>query len=79
MSWTVEMPYGPIVGNPLLSEESVMLAALSGTIWRVALDSGHELGHVVVGETLGTGPVHWDEETILLAGHDGTMYSVAAP
>ena len=79
MSWTAEMPYGPIVGNPLLSEESIILAALSGTIWRVALDSGQEIGHVVVGETLGTGPVHWDAETILLAGHDGTMYSVAAP
>ena len=79
LRWTTDLPYGAVVGAPLLQGDSIMLSSLQGTVWRIAVDSGQELGQVVVGEPLGTGPVHWNAETLLLIGHDGTVYAVGTP
>ena len=79
LQWKAAMPYGPLVGTPLVEEGSIIFSGIHGTVWRVAANSGKELGHVIVGKPLGTGPVPWNRETLLLSGYDGTIHAIEVP
>ena len=77
--WTVTIPHGAIVGRPLELDTTFVFACQDGMLWRIAADTGEEVGQFNIGEPLGTGPVKYDANTLLVAGHDATMYVVATP
>ena len=77
--WTVPIPYGTLVGRPLELDATFIFACQAGIIWRIDADTGEEIGQVDIGEPLGTGPVVYGANTLLVAGHDATMYVVAIP
>jgi TolA-binding protein len=75
--WKVRCGYGPPVGFPLVVEGDYIMASRGGQVWRIAGKTGKELGHLNIEEPLGTGPVRFGPENLLLTGHDGTVYTVA--
>ena len=75
--WKVSCDYGQPVGLPLVVEGDYILASRGGLVWRIAGKTGEDLGHLDIEEPLGTGPVRFGPENLLLAGHDGTVYTVA--
>ena len=75
--WKVRCGYGPPVGFPLVVEGDYIMASRGGQVWRIAGNTGEELGHLDIEEPLGTGPVRFGPENLLLTGHDGTVYTVA--
>ena len=75
--WKVNCDYGQPVGLPLLIEGDYILASRGGLVWRIAGKTGQDLGHFDIEEPLGSGPVRFGPENLLLAGHDGTVYTVA--
>jgi hypothetical protein len=78
LAWQVELPYGPLAGNPLPVADHLFLAARSGVVWRVDAKTGKELGKVDAGQPLGTGPVLLGDR-LLVGGHDGSLYQLAPP
>jgi hypothetical protein len=78
MLWKVAWPHGPLAGVPLAAKDGYLLAAVSGTVFRVAADSGQELGKCDVGEPLDAGPVAVGDR-VCLAAHGGALLVVAAP
>lgn len=71
-------PENIIVGSPLVSRGAIVACASSGTIYRLAPDSGNVLSQTALGQPLALGPVLWHER-LLCAGSDGTLHVVAEP
>jgi hypothetical protein len=76
--WAVPMEYGAFAGPPLIDGQDFLFASVSGTVWRVASDSGAKIGLTDVGEPLATGPVGLGTR-LLLSGTDGTVHVIPAP
>lgn len=77
--WTSPLPYGPLVGRPLLEGDSLLLASLSGTVWRIAVADGAESARFDVGEPLGAGPVSFaGGSRLLVSAADGTVLVIRA-
>lgn len=76
--WKVAWPHGPLAGAPLAGKDGYLLATVSGTVFRMAADSGQELGKCDVGEPLGAGPVAVGDR-LCLAAHGGALLMVASP
>jgi len=74
--WRVPLPYGALAGAPLSDEGGYLLATQSGVVYRIAADSGAELGKIEIGEPLVAGPVALGQR-LLLTGYDGTLLVVA--
>ena len=76
-TWTVPLPYGPLAGEPLLDGDAILLASVSGVVWKVDAQTGEELAKIDVQEPLGTGPVVF-RKRLLVCGGDGTVHIVSA-
>ncbi|HVW36425.1 MAG TPA: PQQ-binding-like beta-propeller repeat protein, partial [Pirellulales bacterium] len=76
--WKVAWPHGSLAGAPLAGKDGYLLATVSGTVFRMAADSGQELGKCDVGEPLGAGPVVIGDR-LCLAAHGGALLLVACP
>jgi len=76
--WQSPLPYGPLAGSPLKTDQGYILAATTGTIWRIDLETGRQIGDAFeTGRPLATGPVASGNH-LLLGGTDGTLYRVSA-
>lgn len=76
--WKVAWPHGPLAGAALAAKDGYLLASVSGSVFRIAADSGAEQNRLDVGEPLGAGPVAVGNR-LWLAGHGGSLLVVAAP
>jgi outer membrane protein assembly factor BamB/TolA-binding protein len=76
--WRTPLTHGPLAGEPLADGDTYLLATLSGFVYRIASETGAELGNVEIGEPLAAGPVALGEK-LVLAGYDGTLLVVAGP
>lgn len=79
VKWKAEMPYGPVAGHPMARDGKLIFTSISGMIWQTDRESGNELVHVDVGEPLGTGPVAFAGNRLLVCGGDGTVHIVTLP
>jgi outer membrane protein assembly factor BamB len=76
--WQAALPYGPLAGTPLPVGNHLVLAAVSGVVWRIEAASGQQVGKVEVGQPLGSGPVLLGDR-LLVGGHDGSLLEVKQP
>jgi outer membrane protein assembly factor BamB len=88
--WISPLPFGPLAGSPLVVDDTVVLASVGGTLWRVSARTGQQIpwekaeggnqprDQFEVNEPLAAGPVAWGRR-LLLAGRDGTLYVTAMP
>lgn len=76
--WQVALAHGPPVGVPLVDGQSVLVASASGTIARIDLATGKELGKRELGMPLATGPVLVKDQ-LVLGGSDGSLYQTQKP
>jgi len=76
--WKAAWPHGPLAGAPLTGKDGILLATVSGTVFRIAADSGEQLAACDVGEPLGAGPVAIGDR-LCLAAHGGALLMVACP
>ena len=77
--WKVALPYGRLVGEPLVSDQSLVLASVRGTVWQISGQTGEEQARVEIGEPLGTGPVQFSGNRLLVCGDDGTIHVINLP
>ncbi len=75
-AWRTDLPFGPLAGEPLVIDGDFVFAAVSGQIWRVDGQTGKEIVRLDVGEPLGTGPVQFSGNRLLVCGGDGTVHIV---
>ncbi|MCP4192091.1 MAG: PQQ-binding-like beta-propeller repeat protein [Planctomycetaceae bacterium] len=78
-AWRTDLPFGPLAGEPLVIDGDFVFAAVSGQIWRVDGQTGKEIVRLDVGEPLGTGPVQFSGNRLLVCGGDGTVHIVTLP
>jgi len=57
----------------------LLIAFQHGVVARVDQESGQIVASVDVGQPLGCGPVMYNATTLLILGHDGTLFAVTAP
>lgn len=76
--WKASLAHGSLAGPPLETTGGWIVAASTGTVYRIAVDSGQELGRVEVGEPLASGPL-LSGDRLVVAGHDGTLHRVRVP
>ena len=78
LAWQVPLGPGCVVGSPLESRGEIVAGSTTGTVYRIAPDSGKVLTEVALGQPLALGPVRWHDR-LLFAGSDGTLHVVAEP
>lgn len=71
--WTSPLSYGPLVGRPLSADDNLILASLSGTVWRISAQDGTQSGQVDAGEHLAAGPVAFGGSRLLVGAADGAV------
>jgi len=77
--WTIDLKYGSLAGRPLVHEGDLLLASISGTVWRVSGADGKEIAKNEIGNPLATGPEFFGAQgLLLLGGSDGTMHLIPA-
>lgn len=76
--WKIPLPYGPLAGAPMESGESLVLVSTTGTLWRIAADSGQELARVDLGQTLSGSPATAGS-LVLVPTTDGCLLKVSLP
>jgi outer membrane protein assembly factor BamB len=76
--WQTSLGPGCIVGNPLESRGTLIVCCNTGTLYRLAADTGKIVAETPLGQPLAVGPVRWHDR-LLLAGSDGTLHVVAEP
>ena len=77
--WDSPLAHGPLVGRPLVVDDNLILASLSGTVWRISAADGTEVAKVDVGEPLGAGPVAFaGGSRLLVSAADGTLLVIGA-
>jgi hypothetical protein len=71
---------GPLAGRPAVQDQDLILASLSGVVWRVSGEDGKELKKIELGEPLGSGAVAFSrrEPMLLISGADGTLLVIPA-
>lgn len=79
MRWSLPLENGGIVGQPLVVDRELLIAFQHGVVARVDQESGQIVASVDVGQPLGCGPVMYNATTLLILGHDGTLFAVTAP
>jgi hypothetical protein len=77
--WKAALPYGRPVGEPLASGQDLVLASVRGTVWQISGQTGEELARVEIGEPVGTGPVQFSGNRLLVCGDDGTVHVINLP
>lgn len=73
--WKSPLAYGELAGPPVAVGSDWLLTSQSGTIWRVAGDSGQELARFELKEPLTASVVVWGEKYVLL-GRDSVVHLV---
>ncbi len=76
--WQSPLAYGPLAGAPLLVGDEILLSARSGTVWRISVSDGKELGKIDAGCPLGTGPLVVDAR-VIVGGHEGSLLEIKRP
>ncbi len=79
VKWRAELPYGPLAGHPMVSNGKLIFTSVRGMVWQLDRQTGNELLQVDVGESLGTGPVAFAGNRLLVCGGDGTVHIVTLP
>ncbi|MBX3412736.1 MAG: protein kinase [Pirellulales bacterium] len=77
-AWKAPLPHGSLTGEPAAVGDSIVLATVSGVVYRVAADTGESTGRVELGCPLASGPLSVGTN-LVVAGHDGTLYVVPQP
>lgn len=75
--WQIPWKHGPLAGEPLATDDGLLLSTMTGQVYRLAAESGNELASVDLGEPLATGPVALGDRW-LLAGYGGTLMVVGS-
>jgi hypothetical protein len=75
--FVVDSLTAPAVGTPVAYEQGFVLATVDGFLWYMDGNTGDVLNKVEVGESLGTGPVHFSGDRFIVCGGDGTIHVVA--
>lgn len=77
--WKVNLPNGRLTGEPWLSDQELVLASVRGTVWQINAQTGAELSRVELDEPIGTGPVQFASNRMLVCGDDGTVHVINLP
>jgi outer membrane protein assembly factor BamB len=78
LKWQVPLGAGGVIGSPLESRGEIVAGSNSGSVYRIAPDTGKVVSEIALGQPLALGPVRWHDR-LLFAGSDGTLYVVAEP
>lgn len=78
LAWQVSLPHGLPLGAIASAHDHLLLATVSGTVYRIAAASGDETAAVDTGRLLAGGPLAL-ENRLLLVGADGFLYVVSSP
>jgi outer membrane protein assembly factor BamB len=78
LRWQVALEHGPLAGEPLRAGNAIVLAAAGGTVFRLAADTGKELGKQELEQPIAAGPIAW-REGLLVVGPDGTLHVISNP
>ena len=82
--WSSPLRFGPLAGEPLINNRSLLLTSLNGQVWRVSLQTGDilpwsaNMTHLDVGEPLGAGAATFANRLLLL-GRDSTLFLTDLP
>jgi outer membrane protein assembly factor BamB len=76
LRWQAGLEHGPVVGMPLRAGDAIVLATSGGTVYRLATDTGKELGKIELAQPIAAGPLVF-KDGLLLVGHDGTLHVVS--
>lgn len=77
-AWKQPASHGSLVGEPLAVEGGIVLATVSGVVYRVAADTGVAAGEMTLDRPLASGPQTLGSN-LIVAGHDGSLYLVPQP
>ncbi len=77
--WKIPLPFGPLIGEPLVLGSDPVLASLRGTIWQLNRETGEEVARAEVDEPIGSGPVQFANNRLLVCGDDGTVHVLNFP
>ena len=75
--WAVPLTHGPLCGRPLLDGNTLWMTSTTGHVWRVAADTGAEMGGVELSDPLSAAPVLFGT-TLVTATSDGTLVLMKA-
>lgn len=78
VAWSVPLTTAKFAGPPMLDGESILFASEDGTVVRIALVDGAEMGRVDVGEPLASGPVLLNKRCVV-AGRDASLLVLESP
>jgi outer membrane protein assembly factor BamB len=73
--WRTPLAYGELAGPPLPIGNDWLLTSLSGTVWRVAGDSGKEVARFQLGQPLAGPTTAWNDKYVLL-GRDSVVHVI---
>ncbi|MEX0713190.1 MAG: hypothetical protein WD278_12620, partial [Pirellulales bacterium] len=76
--WRIALAHGPLAGTPWADGDELIVASVSGIVYRLAAGTGQELGSFDVGQPLAAGPVAVGERLLLCAA-DGTLLVTRQP
>jgi hypothetical protein len=77
-AWRVPLDHGNLAGEPLVDNDSILIAFRNGVIERRAKSDGKPLGSVNVEHSLAAGPVEFLQRIVVTAT-DGTLLVVDSP
>lgn len=78
LAWQETLPTGELAGGPVDAGDSILVASGSGTLFKLAADTGKPTAQIEIGQPLGFGPISW-HKNLLFAGRDGALHIVAPP
>ncbi len=67
--WKTPLAYGELAGPPTMIEKDWLFTSLSGTVWRVAGDSGKEIARFQLNQPLVASTLAWGDRFVLLGRH----------
>jgi hypothetical protein len=73
----VELQVGRLIGPPRAYGRGWAIASMSGHLMVVESGTGRVQADVEIGETLGSGPVHFSADRFVVVSGDGTLHVVA--
>jgi hypothetical protein len=77
-TWRAPLEHGILAGEPMVDNDSILIAFRNGVIERRAKSDGKPLGSVNVEHSLAAGPVNFSQRLVVTAA-DGTLLVVVKP
>jgi outer membrane protein assembly factor BamB/TolA-binding protein len=74
--FVVDTLTAPAVGAPVVYQQGFVVATVDGFLWYLDKSTGKVLHKAEVGESLGTGPIHFSGDRFIVCGGDGTLHVV---